>query len=274
MACVTPAWFSRGQTYRSSFWRTISYFSFRALWFANDTARPPSSVYTVISGNPRSHAEYLVDSVNPVSKQVPRNCRNSKWSSLTWHLAHSASAFVTNQLIWISLNQGANSTWWGRTRKVWGRTRHKVGANSIGGERGAIRHFLRKKPELDLVDSNSVRNHTSNYQTRTNARMSCMSKFTNLYERILKMQALIGLKDCHKPMGISVAFIHQHLKDNANPRVCLIALLWMIVCIILKLDQDLLLTDQTSFVYPLRWGFQVFITTEWRIDAELSWNVA
>ena len=28
----------------------------------------------------------------------------------TWHLAHSASAFVTNQLIWISLNQGANST--------------------------------------------------------------------------------------------------------------------------------------------------------------------
>ena len=98
-----------------------------------------SSVYTVISGNPGSHAEYLVDSVNPVPKQVPRNCRNSKWSSLTWHLAHSASAFVTNQLIWISLNQRANSTWWGRTRKVWRRTRHKVGANSIGGERGAIR---------------------------------------------------------------------------------------------------------------------------------------
>ena len=47
-----------------------------------------------------------------------------------------------------------------------------------------------------------------------------------------------------------------------------------IICIILKLDQDLLLTVQTSFVYPLRWGFQVFITTEWRIDAELSWNVA
>ena len=97
-----------------------------------------SSVYTVISGNPRSHAEYLVDSVNPVPKQVPRNCRNSKWSSLTWHLAHSASAFVTNQLIWISLNQGANSTWWGQTRKVWGRTRHKVGVNSIGGECCAI----------------------------------------------------------------------------------------------------------------------------------------
>ena len=94
-----------------------------------------SSVYIVISGNPRSHAEYLADSVNPVPKQVPRNCPNSKWSSLTWHLAHSVSAFVTNQLIWISLNQGANSTWWGRTRKVWGRTRHKVGANSKGRTR-------------------------------------------------------------------------------------------------------------------------------------------
>ena len=40
MACVTPAWSSRGQTYRSSFWGTISYFSFRALWFANDIAPP------------------------------------------------------------------------------------------------------------------------------------------------------------------------------------------------------------------------------------------
>ena len=37
-------------------------------------------------------------------------CSPPKWSSLTWHLANSARAFVTNQLIWISLNQGANST--------------------------------------------------------------------------------------------------------------------------------------------------------------------
>ena len=80
----------------------------------------------------------------------------------------------------------------------------------------------------------------------------------------------IKVTDGHKPTGISVAFIHQHLKENAIPRVCLIALLWMIVCIFLKLDQDLLLTVQTSFVYPLRWGFQVLITTEWRIVAELS----
>ena len=38
MACVTPAWSSRGQTHRSSFWGIISYFSFRALWFVNDIA--------------------------------------------------------------------------------------------------------------------------------------------------------------------------------------------------------------------------------------------
>ena len=40
MTCVTPAWSSRGQTYRNSFCGTISYFSFRALWFANDIAPP------------------------------------------------------------------------------------------------------------------------------------------------------------------------------------------------------------------------------------------
>ena len=46
MACVTPAWSSRGQTYRSSFWGTISYFSFRALWFANNIA-PPTFFYVI-----------------------------------------------------------------------------------------------------------------------------------------------------------------------------------------------------------------------------------
>ena len=77
----------------------------------------------------------------------------------------------------------------------------------------------------------------------------CISKFTYLYERNLKMQALIGLKsisvyslytnevtDCLKPAGISVVFIHHHLKNNANPFVCSIALVPMIICIILKLD--------------------------------------
>ena len=131
---------------------------------------------------------------------------------------------------------------------------------------GAFNQFTEKVWKLQLKYFSYKRDQRRSFAST----FICISKFTNLYERILKMQALIGLKDCHKPMGISVAFIHQHLKDNANPRVCLIALLWMIVCIILKLDQDLLLTVQTSFVYPLRWGFQVFITTEWRIDAELS----
>ena len=40
MACVTPARSSRGQTWRSSSLGTISYFSFRAHWLANDTAPP------------------------------------------------------------------------------------------------------------------------------------------------------------------------------------------------------------------------------------------
>ena len=40
MACVTPARSSRRQTYRCSFQGTISYFSFRAQWLANDTAPP------------------------------------------------------------------------------------------------------------------------------------------------------------------------------------------------------------------------------------------
>ena len=46
MACVTPARSSRGQTYRSSFQGTISYFSFRTQWLANDTA-PPTFFYVL-----------------------------------------------------------------------------------------------------------------------------------------------------------------------------------------------------------------------------------
>ena len=86
-----------------------------------------------------------------------------------------------------------------------------------------------------------------------------------MYERILKMQALIGLKkhiihslytnevmDCLKPAGISLASIYQHLKNNANPCVFSIALVSKIIWMILKIDQDILLTVQTSFVYLLR----------------------
>ena len=55
-----------------------------------------------------------------------------------------------------------------------------------------------------------------------------------------------------KTTGISEVFIYQHLKTNANPCVCSIALVSIIICIILNRDQDLLLTVQTSFVSPLR----------------------
>ena len=47
MACVMSVWSSRGQTYRSSSWGTISCFSFGALWFANDTA-PPTFFYVLL----------------------------------------------------------------------------------------------------------------------------------------------------------------------------------------------------------------------------------
>ena len=62
---------------------------------------------------------------------------------------------LTNQLIWISLNQVGDSTWWGRTRKVWGRTWYEVGANSIGGKSdryhtGLQVHFFKKLPFSDF----------------------------------------------------------------------------------------------------------------------------
>ena len=98
--------------------------------------------------------------------------------------------------------------------------------------------------------------------------IKCFKNSLLFYERILKMQAFIGLKsisvhgldineitDCLKPAGISLTSIHQLLKNSANQCVCSIALVSKIICMILKIDQDLLLTVQTSFVYLLRWGF-------------------
>ena len=82
--------------------------------------------------------------------------------------------------------------------------------------------------------------------------------------------SMLPLKTQCFPTRISLASIHQHFKNNANTCICSIALVSKIACIILKIDQNLLLTVQTSFVYLLCWGFQVFETTEWRIDAELS----
>ena len=58
--------------------------------------------------------------------------------------------------------------------------------------------------------------------------------------------------DCLKPAGISLASIHQLLKNIANRCVCSIAFVSKIICMILKIDQYLLLTFQTSFVYLLR----------------------
>ena len=53
-------------------------------------------------------------------------------------------------------------------------------------------HFVMKKPEIDLVDSNSVCNHTSEYQTRTNARQeSHLSIMTMILDRIRRNEVLL-----------------------------------------------------------------------------------
>ena len=81
MTCVTPAWSSRAQTYRSSFWGTISYFSFRVLWFANDIA--PLPIFFVVwielfEENPRKfhfHQPRLVPALllpNDIAENFPR----------------------------------------------------------------------------------------------------------------------------------------------------------------------------------------------------------
>ena len=53
--------------------------------------------------------------------------------------------------------------------------------------------------------------------------------------------------DCLKPAGTSVAFIHQHLKNSANPCICSITHVSKIWLIILKLDQ-VPPSDRSNFV--------------------------
>ena len=57
---------------------------------------------------------------------------------------------------------------------------------------------------------------------------------------------------CLKPAGVSLVFIHQQLEDNANQCVYSITQMSKLICIIMKIDQNISLTVQTSFVYFLR----------------------
>ena len=86
---------------------------------------------------------------------------------------------------------------------------------------GAFNQFNEKIWKLQLKYFSYKRDQRRSFAST----FICISKFTKLHVRILKMQALSGLKkyilvcsldtnevtDCHKPTGISVAFIHQHL---------------------------------------------------------------
>ena len=55
--------------------------------------------------------------------------------------------------------------------------------------------------------------------------------------------------DFLKPAGNSLVLIHQHLENNANPCEYLITHISKLTCIIMKNDQNISLTVQTSFVY-------------------------
>ena len=81
----------------------------------------------------RSHAEYLVDAANPDPTQIPRNCRNSKWSSLTWHSASSWAIFVTRKSSHLEITQSGDEL-------------DLVGLNSKSGGTNTV---LEGKGELD-----------------------------------------------------------------------------------------------------------------------------
>ena len=73
-----------------------------------------------------------------------------------------------------------------------------------------------------------------------------------------------------KPAVISLAFIFQHLENNANQCVSSIAPVSELICIILKTNQDIFLTVQTSFVYLLHKRLKVLLTIGSKRDPELS----
>ena len=77
-----------------------------------------------------------------------------------------------------------------------------------------------------------------------------------------------------RPAVISLAFIYQHLENNVNQCVSSIASVSELICIILKTNQNIVLTVQTSFVYLLHKGLKVLLTIGSKRDPELSWIVA
>ena len=59
------------------------------------------------------------------------------------------------------------------------------------------------------------------------------------------------MTDYLEPVGVPFTFIYQHLENITNESVysTLLVSIKGYVCIILKIDQDILLTVQTSFAY-------------------------
>ena len=69
--------------------------------------------------------------------------------------------------------------------------------------------------------------------------------------------------DCLKPAGISLASIHQLLKNNANPCVCSIALVSKIICLIISYR------DFNRQVYFL-WYFDILVFLQFLLPNTLN----
>ena len=88
---------------------------------------------------------------------------------------------------------------------------------------------------------------------RKNSGNTCINRAKKVYWRIHHTP----MTDYLEPVGVPLAFIYQHLENITNECVysTLLVSIKGYVCIILKIDQDILLTVQTSFAYLQHWGF-------------------
>ena len=143
--------------------------------------------------------------------------------------------------------------------------------------------FLRRhKPKMifgqtTLVNSNRkskiqrfcpARSDCNNVAHRILSRYKLQDVFSEFTDKIWKLQLkyFSYQRDQRRPFSstlICISKTHYFVRKNsqnagvnraekANPCVCPVALVSKIICMILKIAQDLLLTVQTSFVYLLR----------------------
>ena len=160
-----PAWVFGGHS--TLLFRNQAWLASRMVFMAATRIRPSLGLYSRFSSFPtwsqtgaepashRNHFEKNWIRVRGACIQIRVDRENNEKNNmfpLGKHLFYNSVelcgilprfASHTNQLIWTLFNLGANSTC--RGWKVWGRTRYKIGANSIGGESGEFQSTLRLK---------------------------------------------------------------------------------------------------------------------------------